>query len=365
MSESITSVKPEDPTPTLTSPREVKGFSPSSTPRPGQGYWAMLSGQFPSTVLYPGMAAFSIGLPIIMYFMFGAFQNYSTEIMGRGNVAAMVMFQLGSWGAFLAAASMGAAVGIERTAGWTRQLSLTPATSLTYFAVKVTLAVCSAALSIVVLLAVGAIFNARAEWWVWIAVPLTTLACCIVPAIMGLAIGYMVRSDAAYGIIGGGSAILGFLSGTFMQVEAMPNLDGIALTEKIHATYPNIRVLVVTTFGRPGYLRRALEAGAAGFIVKDSPAESLVDAIRKVADGRLVIDPELAAESLAAGNDPLTDRERDALREVERGGTAAQIAERLHLSPGTVRNHLSAAIQKTGTGSRVEAARLARNNGWL
>lgn len=145
----------------------------------------------------------------------------------------------------------------------------------------------------------------------------------------------------------------------------MPNLDGIALTEKIHATYPNIRVLVVTTFGRPGYLRRALEAGAAGFIVKDSPAKSLVDAIRKVADGRLVIDPELAAESLAAGNDPLTDRERDALREVERGGTAAQIAERLHLSPGTVRNHLSAAIQKTGTGSRVEAARLARNNGWL
>ena len=145
----------------------------------------------------------------------------------------------------------------------------------------------------------------------------------------------------------------------------MPNLDGIALTEKIHATYPNIRVLVVTTFGRPGYLRRALEAGAAGFIVKDSPTKSLVDAIRKVADGRLVIDPELAAESLAAGNDPLTDRERDALREVERGGTAAQIAERLHLSPGTVRNHLSAAIQKTGTGSRVEAARLARNNGWL
>ena len=222
MSESITSVKPEDPTPTLTSPREVKGLSPSSTPRPGQGYWAMVSGQFPSTVLYPGMTAFSIGLPIIMYFMFGTFQNYSTEIMGRGNVAAMVMFQLGSWGAFLAAASMGAAVGIERTAGWTRQLSLTPATSLTYFAVKVTLAVCSAALSIVVLLAVGAIFNARAEWWVWIAVPLTTLACCIVPAIMGLAIGYMVRSDAAYGIIGGGSAILGFLSGTFMQVESMP-----------------------------------------------------------------------------------------------------------------------------------------------
>ncbi len=124
-------------------------------------------------------------------------------------------------------------------------------------------------------------------------------------------------------------------------------------------------MLVVTTFGRPGYLRRAMEAGAAGFVVKDTPARELADVVRRVAAGLRVVDPALAAESLAAGLTPLTERETGVLRAARDGGTVADLAAALRLSEGTVRNHLSAAIGKTGARTRAEAVRLAETNGWL
>ena len=141
--------------------------------------------------------------------------------------------------------------------------------------------------------------------------------------------------------------------------------DGIAAAAAIRAELPATRVLMVTTFGRPGYLRRALEAGAAGFVVKDTPARELAEAVRRVHAGLRVLDTALAAESLADGANPLTDREREILRVALDGAPVAAIAERVHLSPGTVRNYLSAAIGKTGTSTRVEAARVARDRGWI
>ncbi|GAB3454286.1 response regulator transcription factor [Kineococcus endophyticus] len=149
-----------------------------------------------------------------------------------------------------------------------------------------------------------------------------------------------------------------------MDIE-MPGLDGIAATAAVRRAVPGTRVLVVTTFGRPGYLRRAMEAGAAGFVVKDTPARELADVVRRVAAGLRVVDPALAAESLAAGLTPLTDRETEVLRAARDGGTVADLAATLHLSEGTVRNHLSAAIGKTGARTRAEAVRLADTNGWL
>lgn len=149
-----------------------------------------------------------------------------------------------------------------------------------------------------------------------------------------------------------------------LDVE-MPGLDGIAATAAVRAACPGTRVLVVTTFGRPGYLRRAMEAGASGFVVKDTPARELADAVRRVAAGLRVVDPALAAESLAAGTSPLTERETQVLRAARDGGTAADLAAALRLSEGTVRNHLSSAIGKTGARTRAEAVRLAEENGWL
>ena len=149
-----------------------------------------------------------------------------------------------------------------------------------------------------------------------------------------------------------------------LDVE-MPGLDGIAATAALRAALPSCRVLVVTTFGRPGYLRRALEAGASGFVVKDTPARQLADAVRRVHAGLRVVDPALAAESLAAGPSPLTSRETDVLRAARDGGTVADLAAALHLSEGTVRNHLSAAMGKTGARTRAEAVRLAEDAGWL
>jgi two-component system response regulator DesR len=149
-----------------------------------------------------------------------------------------------------------------------------------------------------------------------------------------------------------------------LDVE-MPGLDGLAATTALRAAVPSCRVLVVTTFGRPGYLRRALEAGASGFVVKDTPARQLADAVRRVHAGLRVVDPALAAESLAAGSSPLTARETDVLRAAQDGGTVADLAAALHLSEGTVRNHLSSAIGKTGARTRAEAVRLADEAGWL
>jgi two-component system response regulator DesR len=145
----------------------------------------------------------------------------------------------------------------------------------------------------------------------------------------------------------------------------MPGLDGISATAALRAALPACRVLVVTTFGRPGYLRRAMAAGASGFVVKDTPARQLADAVRRVASGLRVVDPGLAAETLASGDSPLTHREADVLRAARDGGTVADVAAALSLSEGTVRNHLSAAIGKTGARTRAEAVRLADERGWL
>jgi two-component system response regulator DesR len=145
----------------------------------------------------------------------------------------------------------------------------------------------------------------------------------------------------------------------------MPGLDGLAATAALHTAVPSCRVLILTTFGRPGYLRRAMEAGALGFMVKDAPPEQLADAIRRVAVGERVVDPVLAAESLAGGANPLTGREQDVLAASRGGATVADIARKLYLSEGTVRNYLSSAIAKTGTRNRVEAVIHAEQHGWL
>jgi two-component system response regulator DesR len=149
-----------------------------------------------------------------------------------------------------------------------------------------------------------------------------------------------------------------------MDVE-MPGLDGIAATAAVRQALPTCRVLIVTTFGRPGYLRRAVEAGASGFVVKDTPARQLAEAVRRVHAGLRVLDPALAEESLVSGASPLTARETEVLRAARDHGTVADIAGVLHLSEGTVRNHLSAAIGKTGARNRTEAVRTAEQQGWL
>jgi two-component system, NarL family, response regulator DesR len=145
----------------------------------------------------------------------------------------------------------------------------------------------------------------------------------------------------------------------------MPGLDGIAATASLRRVLPACRVLIVTTFGRPGYLRRALEVGASGFVVKDPPTRQLADAVRRVHAGLRAVDPALAEESLVAGQSPLSVRETEVLRAARDGGTVADLARLLHLAEGTVRNHLSAAIGKTGARTRAEAVRLADEQGWL
>lgn len=145
----------------------------------------------------------------------------------------------------------------------------------------------------------------------------------------------------------------------------MPGLDGIQATAAVRRAAPGCRCLVVTTFGRPGYLRRAMEAGASGFVVKDTPAHDLAETVRKVYAGLRVVDPQLATASLSQGANPLTDRERDVLHAARHGATVAAIAAELHLSVGTVRNHLSNAIGKTGAVTRGEAVHVAEENGWL
>jgi two-component system response regulator DesR len=145
----------------------------------------------------------------------------------------------------------------------------------------------------------------------------------------------------------------------------MPGLDGLATAAVLAAQVPDCRVVILTTFGRAGYLRRAMEAGAVGFVVKDAPAEVLADTIRRVMAGERVVDPQLAAATLAAGESPLTARERDVLTVARTGATVAEIAAKLYLSQGTVRNYLSTAIAKTATRNRLEALRVADERGWL
>jgi two-component system, NarL family, response regulator DesR len=145
----------------------------------------------------------------------------------------------------------------------------------------------------------------------------------------------------------------------------MPGLDGLEAAAALRAALPSCRVLILTTFGRPGYLWRAMASGVVGFLVKEAPAAELAVAIRRAMAGERIVDPSLAAAALSDGDSPLTDREREVLAATARGESIAQIAGKLYLSEGTVRNYLSEAIQKLGARSRVEAARLAEERGWL
>ena len=145
----------------------------------------------------------------------------------------------------------------------------------------------------------------------------------------------------------------------------MPGLDGISAGAELARELPGTRTLILTTFGRPGYIRRAIESGAGGFLLKDAPAEQLGDAVREVAAGGRVIDPGLAAAAISDGVSPLTEREHDVLVAAVDHATAAEISAGLYLSEGTVRNYLSSAIRKLGARSRSEAITIARDKGWL
>jgi two-component system response regulator DesR len=158
-------------------------------------------------------------------------------------------------------------------------------------------------------------------------------------------------------------AVLAHQPDVFITDIEMPEMSGLEVAGALKG-HASIRVVVVTTFARAGYLRRALEAGASGYLVKDRPARELADAVRRVHQGLRVVDPELAAEAWGEP-DPLTDRERQVLRLAGDGMTSADIAAKLSLSEGTVRNYLSEAMGKLGAGNRVEAARIARTKGWL
>ncbi|MEV6907545.1 response regulator transcription factor [Amycolatopsis sp. NPDC051071] len=145
----------------------------------------------------------------------------------------------------------------------------------------------------------------------------------------------------------------------------MPRVDGLTAAAELRVRSPGCRVVMCTGFDRPGYLTRAIEAGAVGFVLKDIPPEDLLDTVRRVHDGERVIDPALAMRSVVTGPNPLTNRESQVVRIAADGGTIAEVAEKLHLSRGTVRNYLSSAIAKTGAGTRAEAARIADRFGWL
>jgi two-component system response regulator DesR len=145
----------------------------------------------------------------------------------------------------------------------------------------------------------------------------------------------------------------------------MPGASGLDAAGVLRAELPDTRVLILTTFSRPGYLRRAMEQGASGFLLKDAPASELAAAIRRIVAGERIVDPGLAAAALAEGESPLTAREHEVLDAARRYGTVAELADALHLSPGTTRNHLSAIMGKLGAHSRIEAIRLAEEKGWL
>ncbi|WP_370421212.1 response regulator transcription factor [Streptomyces sp. QH1-20] len=166
-----------------------------------------------------------------------------------------------------------------------------------------------------------------------------------------------------------GDEVLDAARGTAVDVALldieMPGMTGLEAAALLRRELPGLKIVILTTFGRPGYLRRAMEAGADAFLVKDAPAAQLADAVRRVLRGERVIDPTLAAAALAEGANPLTDRERAVLRASADGSTNAELAAALHLSQGTVRNYLSTAIQKTGARNRAEAVRIARDKGWL
>ena len=145
----------------------------------------------------------------------------------------------------------------------------------------------------------------------------------------------------------------------------MPGMDGISAAAALRTELPSCRVLILTVFGRPGYLRKAVDAGVSGFLLKDAPPDELASAIRRTAKGEKVIDSQLAHAALSEGSSPLTPRERDVLAMSVRGASVEEVARSLHLTNGTVRNHLSIAIQKLNAHNRIEAARIAEEKGWL
>ena len=145
----------------------------------------------------------------------------------------------------------------------------------------------------------------------------------------------------------------------------MPGVDGVEAARQVRDQLPGLRVVMVTTFDRPGYLRRALDAGAVGFVVKTTPAARLAEVVRRAHAGLRTVDPQLANDLLFSGPNPLTTREQEVLSLARGGEPVARLARKLFLSPGTVRNHLSSAIGKTGAANRVEAARIATERGWL
>ncbi len=145
----------------------------------------------------------------------------------------------------------------------------------------------------------------------------------------------------------------------------MPGCDGLTAAAQVHAQLPACRILILTTFGRPGYLRRAMESGVVGFLLKDAPAAQLSSAIRRAMAGERVVDPTLAVSALSDGVSPLTERERDVLAAAAHGASIAEIAASLYLSEGTVRNYLSVAMQKLNAHNRIEAAHIAEEKGWL
>lgn len=145
----------------------------------------------------------------------------------------------------------------------------------------------------------------------------------------------------------------------------MPGVSGLTAARLMREYCPTCRVVIVTTFGRPGYLREAMDAGASAFVVKDGPVDQLAGVVRRVLAGERIVDPALATAALTGGPNPLTDRERAVLTEAADGSPVGDVASRLHLSKSTVRNYLSSAIQKTNTRNRIEAAQAARERGWL
>lgn len=145
----------------------------------------------------------------------------------------------------------------------------------------------------------------------------------------------------------------------------MPGRDGLTVAAELRTEVPTCRVVILTTFGRPGYLRKAMESGVIGFLLKDAPSAQLATAIRRVVAGERVVDPALAMTALSDGNNPLTERERTVLAAATNGASIAEIAQSLFLSEGTVRNYLSVAMQKVGAKNRTEAARMAEQKGWL
>ena len=160
------------------------------------------------------------------------------------------------------------------------------------------------------------------------------------------------------------SALLAKPDVALLDIE-MPGCDGITAAAALHAQLPSCRVLILTTFGRPGYLRKAMESGVVGFLLKDAPSAQLATAIRRAVAGERVVDPMLALSALSEGNNPLTERERDVLAAATVGASISEIAASLFLSEGTVRNYLSVAIQKLGAHNRIEAAHIAEEKGWL